>query len=68
MSQYNWISIKQSPIKGTRSLKAASDQGPKVMVEKSGKLENEKTPKWQFSLFCSRSLNCGGTKEVSSNV
>ena len=46
MSQYNWISIKQSPIKGTRSLKAASDQSPKVMVEKNGKLENEKTPKW----------------------
>ena len=51
MFQYNWISIKQSCIKGTTSLKAASDQSPKVMVGKNGKLENERTPKWQFSSF-----------------
>ena len=35
-------------MKGTSSLTAASDQSPKVMVEKNGKLENEKTPKWQL--------------------
>ena len=72
MSESSLFSFKQPPIKRTPSVKAASDQSLEEIVEKNGKFiqgKKEHENASQFLISCSQWLNnCGGTKEVGSDV